>query len=82
LRWYHSLFFSIHRVAEEDNVDVILAEAKELQRQEILPCVMLSGSLEGPSPKGGLFKRGSQTVRVRLSKDTETKKLTLSFQKP
>ena len=85
-RWYHSLFFSIHRASEEGQMEEILNQAKKYQQQEIISCVMLSGALsqsqvQTPSSFFNFFKRNSPIFYVRFVKDKTSGRQTVHFEK-
>jgi acyl-[acyl-carrier-protein]-phospholipid O-acyltransferase/long-chain-fatty-acid--[acyl-carrier-protein] ligase len=85
-RWYHSLFFSIHRAPEEGHIEEIINQAKKYQQQEIVSCVMLSGTLsqnqvQPSSSFFNFFKRSSPIFYVRFIKDKASRRQTVRFEK-
>jgi acyl-[acyl-carrier-protein]-phospholipid O-acyltransferase/long-chain-fatty-acid--[acyl-carrier-protein] ligase len=82
-RWYHPLFYSIHMTHK---IEEMIAQAKEYHEQEIIPCLMLDGSLpqthtSTASPFFNFFKRNPQTHYVRFIEDKESGKQTICFER-
>jgi acyl-[acyl-carrier-protein]-phospholipid O-acyltransferase / long-chain-fatty-acid--[acyl-carrier-protein] ligase len=86
-RWYYSLFYSIHQVSEERNVEEILVQAKNCQELGFIPCLILERSLPRaqlttPNSFFNFFKRNSpQILNVRFIEEDVSGRLTARFEK-
>ena len=85
--WFHRLFYSIHRVAQEKNMEEILQTSKTFVDKGLTPCLMLDKSLPHKPQSStnaflDFFKRTpTQVLYIKQVKDPESGKTTFEFEK-
>lgn len=84
--WYYWPFYSVHKMTHLNEQEVF-QEAKRFLDQGLIPCLVLEGTMQRSKPSFwttilDIFRRSSaQVLYVRPIKDSQTGRLSLSFEK-